>query len=78
MIGPQWLQERMRCGLDSGCVFNVKSTGSASELGQHMRERVKGASQAFGLRSRKDGMVFEACESRGEQKFAWDIISVTR
>lgn len=38
-----------------------------------MRERVKGASQAFGLRSRKDGVaVFEDCGrcspgSRGEQ-----------
>lgn len=41
-----------------------------------MRERVKGASQAFGLRSRKDGVaVFEDCGrhspgSRGEQEFS--------
>lgn len=46
---------RMRRGLDSECVFKAKPTGFANEANQHVREGVKGDSQALGLRFRKDG-----------------------
>jgi hypothetical protein len=32
VIGLRWLQERMRHGLDSGCVFKVDPTGLYDEL----------------------------------------------
>lgn len=64
----------MRRGLDSECVFKAKPTGFAHEADQHVREGIKGDSQALGLRFRKDGhfpqTIGRAGVGVGDQKFS--------